>query len=80
MTIIEIFPRKLISTCDAYTEDLEFYGHLEVVEPTKISRNSLRCQICVFLVEVLQLLRCVSLEWSLSRQALEHNRAERPEI
>jgi len=36
----------------------------------------LRCQVCVLLVEVLQLLRCVSLEWSFSCQALEHYRSE----
>jgi hypothetical protein len=37
-------------------------------------------EICIFLVKVLQLLRCVSLEWRLARQTLEHDRAERPQI
>lgn len=42
--------------------------------------NSLRRQVRILLVEVLQLLWCVGLERRLARQALEHDRSQRPEI
>lgn len=51
----------------------------DVVETFKF-RNSLWCQVCIFLVEIFQLLRCVSLEWCFSGQALEDNCSKRPEI
>lgn len=42
--------------------------------------NSLRGQVSVLFIEIFQLLRRVSLEWCLARQALKHNCSKRPEI